>query len=339
MRKNVFLFIVLTIVPYVLCRIFSLFYDEIQIGQGDCSLEKHLLGKEILIEINGLYKSMDVEEYVCGVLPGTISSDYDEEVLKVQAILIRTNVLKEMEEKGTSDASDLSYQYLTVEDRIKLFGERNYDKYEARMERAVVDTAGKVLRSEGSLITAFYHEVSIGKTADAKEVLDQEVSYLKSVDSNQDVEAKHYMNMISYTWQELQDIMKSVNIKEGETAISQNDAESPSQTKEEVAEKEIRMEIKIEESTENGYVKKASVNGTPYTGEEMMELFQLTSTNYYVEEIDDGLRFICLGKGNGLGISQYGANRMALDGKQAEEIIHYYYSKVSLEDFRILHEK
>ena len=43
-------------------------------------------------------------------------------------------VRKEMEEKGTSDAADLSYEYLTVEERIALFGERNYERYEKRFE-------------------------------------------------------------------------------------------------------------------------------------------------------------------------------------------------------------
>lgn len=335
MRKNIFLLIVLTIVPYALCRIFSLLNEDIKIGQGGNSLENHLLDKEILIEINGLYKSMDVEEYVLGVLPGTISADYDAEVLKVQAILIRTNVLKEMEEKATSDASDLSYEYLTVEDRIEQFGERNYEKYQARMEKAVVDTAGKVLRKEGSLITAFYHEVSIGKTASAKEVLDQEISYLESVDSSQDVEAKNYMNIIPYTWQELQEKVAEMSKDKEKAETVEENVDSPAkEDTEEQSEEVVRTEIKIEESTENGYVKKVSVNGTICTGEEVMKQFQLTSTNYYVEEIEGGLRFICLGKGNGLGVSQYGANRMALSGKSAEEIIHYYYKKVSIEAFR-----
>ena len=61
-----------------------------------------------------------------------------------------------------------------------------------------------------------------------------------------------------------------------------------------------------------------------------MQKFSLASANFYVEEIDGGIRFVCLGKGSCLGVSQYGANRMALEGKKAEEIIKYYYKGVSL---------
>lgn len=354
MKKNIMLLLMLTVVPYALCVLFCLFSDEIRIGQGDNGIENHLLNKDILIEINGLYKSLDVEEYILGVLPGTIPADYDEEALKVQAILIRTNVLKEMEEKGTSDASDLSYDYLTVEERIALFGERNYEKNEQRFENAVVETAGKVLRQEGSLIMALYHEVSIGKTMSGKEILGEDIAYLQSVESSQDVEAKHYMNIANYTWEELQNIAKTMKGETAETtalegtgeqAVIQDKSVSGEETagndtaKEEredgkVSDKEVvKTEIKVEESTENGYVTKVSVDGTMYTGEEFAEGFALASTNFYVEEIEGGLRFVCLGKGSGLGVSQYGANRMALNGKKVEEIIRYYYNEVSIESF------
>lgn len=311
--KKIFLFVLtMAVVPVFLAFIASLFSDKVRLNQGGYSVASHPLGKEILIETNGLYKSMDVEEYVLGILPGTISADYDMETLKVQAILIRTNVLKEMQENNTSDATDLSYQYLTVEDRIALFGDKNYEKYESRFERAVVDTAGKVIRQEESLILALYHEVSIGKTASAEEVLGEDISYLQSVDSSLDVEAKNYMNLVVYTWDELGTLIG---------AATQN--------------AEGQMPISVEESTENGFVKSLSINGVSYTGEEAMHIFSLTSMNFYVEEIEGGVRFVCLGKGNCLGVSQYGANRMALDGKKAEEIIKYYYKDVSLTDFAI----
>lgn len=317
--KKIFLFLLVMIAaPVFLTFGASLFSDKVRLNQGGYSVESRPLGKEILIETNGLYKSMDVEEYVLGILPGTISADYDLEAIKVQAILIRTNVLKEMQEKNTSDAADLSYQYLTVEDRITLFGDKNYEKYESRFERAVVDTAGLVIKQEDSLILALYHEVSIGKTASAAEVLGENISYLQSVDSSRDVEAKNYMNLVAYTWEELKGLISA--------SMQGADGQEQADTK---------ISIVIEESTENGFVKRLSVNGTSYTGEEAMQIFSLTSMNFYVEEIEDGIRFVCLGKGNCLGMSQYGANRMALDGKKAEEIIKYYYKDVSLTDFTI----
>ncbi len=308
MKKIILTMFGMLLIPVGLAVLFSLFSDQIRIGTGGMNIKNHLLGKEILIEMSGLYQSMDVEEYVLGVLPGTIPADYDPEALKVQAVLIRTNILKEMQEKNTEDAADLSYQYLTVEERIAMWGERNYDNYEKRMEAAVVETAGMVIEQEGNLITAFYHEVSIGKTASAAEVLENDISYLQSVESNQDVEAKHYMNIIPYTWEEITE-------KQGDQNTETNVSEHAAQ---------------VDESTENGFVKSFSVDGISYTGEEAMQIFQLSSTNFYVEMVEGGFRFICLGKGNCLGVSQYGANAMAQNGSSMEEIISYYYQGVSL---------
>lgn len=284
----------------------SRFFDGMVIGNGSDAIEKHYMGKNILIEINGLYKSIDVEEYVLGILPGTISPDYNEEALKTQAILIRTNVLKEMLEKNTSDAADLSYQYLTVEDRKEMLGELHYEKNLRRFERAVAQTAGQVIVQADSLIMALYHEVSIGMTASAGEILDEDISYLQSVNSSQDVEAMHYMNIVTYSWAELTEKM----------GISE------------------KADIAVTESTENGFVKQLTVEGSTMTGEEAMQRFGLSSTNFYVEEMADGIRFICLGKGNCLGVSLYGANYLAEQGKRCEEIIKYYYKDVSVVKYK-----
>lgn len=327
LKKMISLLIAMAAIPYVLVFLFSLFSEEIQIGKGNHSLKNKYMRKEILIETGGLYRSIDVEEYVVGVLAGTIPADYDSETLKVQAILIRTNILKEMQEKNTTDAADLSYQYLTVEERIMLWGERNYELYEKRFEAAVAYTAGKVIKQENSLIMALYHEVSIGKTASAKEILGEDISYLQSVESNRDVEAKHYMNMVNFTWKEFAEKMNETGEKTNEKADEKEQATEEKTTL-------GKASVQIEESSENGFVKKVSVDGTVFSGEELMKKLGLTSVNFYVEEVEDGLRFVCLGKGSCLGLSQYGANCMALDGKKTDEIIKYYYKNVSITDYK-----
>jgi stage II sporulation protein D len=297
-------------VPWGIVLTAGIFFDELQVGGGNNSLESQYMGKTIQIELQGLNKNIDIEEYVAGVLPGIISIDYNQEALKTQAVLVRTNVLKEMTEKNTSDAEDLSYHYMSVEERITLFGDRNYEKNERKIRQAVADTAGLVIEQEDSLIMALYHEVSIGKTASAEEVLGENVDYLQSVDSSQDVEAKHYMNMVVYTWEEVAERI-------GETTENQ----------------ENKVEIAVVESTENGFVQQVSVEGNVMSGEEAMELFDLSSNNFYVEEVDGGVRFICLGKGNCLGVSQYGANCLANQGKSYEEIIHHYFQNVTIEKY------
>ena len=310
--------------PYVCCVLAHFIDEDVFIGRDGYNLDDHRMGRDILLEINGLYKSVDVEEYVVGVMAGVIPADYNMEALKTQAVLIRTNVLKEMEEKNTKDAADISYDYLTKEDRKMLWGRVNNDKYERRIQKAVCSTAGKVIRKENSLIMALYHEVSIGKTADAKEVLDEDISYLKSVDSSQDVEAKNYMNIYTYSWQELSNKLNN--------AVQEEPIDKDISSEESNADLTgDKIEISIEESTENGFVKKVSVNGIIYMGQEIADMLELPSINYYVETLEDGVRFVCLGKGSCLGVSQYGANCMADEGKTMKDIIEYYYKDVSIE--------
>lgn len=376
MKKNIILFVSLFAIPCLLTFMFSIFSDEIQIGKGGNSIEDHFLGKKVLIEINGLYKSIDVEEYVLGILPGTIPIDYDEETLKVQATLIRTNVLKEMQEKNTEDVADLSYKYMSVEDRIAMWGDYNYEKNERKIEKAVSESAGEVIKNEGSLIMALYHEVSIGKTASSKEVMGEDISYLQSVDSSHDVEAKHYMNIISYTWEEISQLnsgsassvattqqptsettnseaastemvnsetisTETVNTESTQTEITSTESTNTEETStvQDTTEKINKPEAKnaraiVSKSTENGFVEELTIDGIIYTGQEAMERFKLSSTNFYVEEMDGGVRFVCLGKGSCLGLSQYGANCMAINGKNMEEIIKYYYKGVSIADYK-----
>ncbi len=333
MKKIFILISAILIIPWACVLFAGLVSEEIAIGKGDNSIEHHHLGKSVLMELNGLYKSMDVEEYILGVLPGIISADYEESALEAQAVLIRTNLLKEMEEKGSADAKDLSYSYLTEEERRALFGERNYERYEKIYAKAVTNTAGKVLRQEGSLIMALYHEVSIGKTVSAKEVLGEDISYLQSVESGKDVEAKQYMNIVNYSWSELQEFEKDLGAQEEEGDLSLERETEANKIQGKESETSSSMDIAITESTENGFVKQISINGVTYTGDEVMERYGLSSTNFYVEEIDGGVRFVCLGKGNCMGLSQYGANRMALEGAKMEEIIQHYYGEVSIESY------
>lgn len=363
--KNILLFVLaMVLIPPVTTLVFGLFSARVHMGGGDGFSGNRRMGKEILVEQSGLYKSMDVEEFVAGVLPGTIPADYERETLKLQAVLVRTNVLKEMQEKNTSDAADLSYHYLTVEERKELWGERNFAKYEKWMEEAVAQTAGQVLKQGGELITACYHEVSVGQTASAQEILGTDISYLQSVDSSRDVEAKHYMNLVTYSWEELRGRLRraegdGTEDKEADAAEETDGTDAgggagAAGTADGAAAgmgtaaagtgtgaaagtppagQAAPVSIQIEESTEHGYVKRISIDGNTYSGEEAMELLGLCSTNFYVEETGDGIRLICLGKGSGLGVSQFGANCMAKDGKKLQEILDHYYQGVCLAEF------
>lgn len=300
MRK-IFIFIMsFVFLPYIFVWISSFFCEDITVGKRKSPFQQCYMGKNIMLERQGLQKSIDVEEYVLGVLPGVIPSDYCEQAIMCQAVVVRTNVLKEMEEKKTENGNDLSYHYLSEKERKELFGSVNYGKVERMYEKAVEQTAGKVLVWENELIMGVYHEVSVGSTLSAKEVTGEDIPYLQSVNSTQDVEAHDYMQTIEYSWEEMEQMLGRANIEK--TGVS------------------------ISEKTEHGVVKEVMVGEKKYSGEEFAAYMGISAIIYDIEAIDGGLRFVGIGKGNGMGMSQYGANYMARNGELYEDILHYYYS-------------
>ena len=75
----------------------------------------------------------------------------------------------------------------------------------------------------------------------------------------------------------------------------------------------------------SGYVKKISISGTDYTGEELRSILSLRSGNFTVEHKDGIYKFTCQGYGHGVGMSQYGADAMAKSGSSCGEILLHYY--------------
>lgn len=50
-----------------------------------------------------------------------------------------------------------------------------------------------------------------------------------------------------------------------------------------------------------------------------------------MEQVEKGIRITTKGLGHGVGMSQYGAERMAESGKPYDEILQYYFKNVTIE--------
>ena len=82
--------------------------------------------------------------------------------------------------------------------------------------------------------------------------------------------------------------------------------------------------------TEGGAVKEISIENSIFTGTEIRSLFDLRSANFTVKTTDTDVIFKTAGYGHGVGMSQYGANSMAKNGKKYTEILTHYYSNVQI---------
>jgi len=51
-----------------------------------------------------------------------------------------------------------------------------------------------------------------------------------------------------------------------------------------------------------------------------------------LEEAEEGIRIECKGIGHGFGFSQYGANAMAQEKMDYEDLLKYYFHNITIED-------
>ncbi|MBE5956935.1 MAG: SpoIID/LytB domain-containing protein [Lachnospiraceae bacterium] len=266
----------------------------------------------IMIELENGNK-VDMEEFLLYMLAGQIRLDAHTEALKAQCVIARTNLLRELAGEKEKKAKELNVAYLSPEKLENSLGGLKKEEILKKLKRVINHTYPYVLTYEEEYIEALYHHVSTGTTVSAEEIYGQGRPYLIAVDSSQDVEAEEYMTLSFWTGRELLAKLQGIGIGKEYTTDT------------------IFSALKIAEKTKNGYVKKVAVGTEEITGEEWKSLFGLNSTHFFLEEQDGMLRMIVLGKGHGIGLSQYGAERMAEEGAGWKEILLKYYPGVRIE--------
>ena len=77
--------------------------------------------------------------------------------------------------------------------------------------------------------------------------------------------------------------------------------------------------------TESGFVKEIKYDGETVRGTRIAELLGLPCADFTVEFSSGTYTVTCLGKGHGVGMSQYGAGQLAETGSTYAEILSFYY--------------
>ena len=90
--------------------------------------------------------------------------------------------------------------------------------------------------------------------------------------------------------------------------------------------------IKVKEYTQGNRIKTIKVGNLELSGVEMRNLFKLKSANFKISVEKDNIKFDVIGYGHGVGMSQTGADSLAKQGKNYEEIIKHFYTGVEIKD-------
>lgn len=283
--------------------------------QEETAATVHDSARQLKVLIGGELTEMDMETYLRGVVRAEMPASFEEEALKAQAVAARTYTLYKIEGGGSAnhpeaDACDdvnCCKAYKSQEDAAAAWG-MSAALYEEKIRRAVAETDGEVVLYEGHPVLAVFHSSSAGATRNVEDVWQQALPYLRSVASPEGADAvPNYYSKAAFTLTEFKEIF----IAQYPTA---NLSGTPS-----------NWFSNIHQNV-NGAVESLQVGGITVTGGEMRSLLGLRSANFTISFTDDTVEFSVTGYGHGVGMSQYGANVLAQEGKTYVEILTYYYT-------------
>lgn len=283
--------------------------NESQSAQVDISMGDSPFSVAVMRASSDKVENVPVETYVARVVASEMPGEFEPEALKAQALTARTFIVNHMVSQDKSDKSDVTD---TVSDQVYHSKQELRDlldgDFEWKMEKikkAVKATKGKILTYEGSPITASFFSTSNGYTENSEDYWENKVPYLRSVKSPWDKGSPKFLDQEVFT------------IAKVEEALGVQLPDSG----------DIKMEIT---RTEGKRVDKLKIADEKFSGRTVRENLELQSSDFTIEQKNDHLIFTTQGFGHGIGMSQYGANGMAKQGKSYKEIVKHYYQGVEI---------
>ena len=267
----------------------------------------------------GDIEELPIDEYLYGVVSSEMPVSYNIDALKAQAVVARTYTIYQItHSNGKHVDADICDNYaccqawISKEDRLDKWNNDEAEDNWKKIVEAVDSTQGKIITYNGEAIDAFFHSNSGGITEIASNVWGgQNFPYLKSVETAGEDDYSEYNSEVELSKEELINKIKEKH-KEIEIDFDKDDS------------------IKILELTESGRVKTIKLGNIQIAGTELRTLLGLKSTNFNFEIKDNSVIFFVKGYGHGVGMSQTGANSLAKQGKNFEEIIKHFYCDVEI---------
>ena len=266
---------------------------------------------------DGEVLTLPMDKYLWRVVAAEMPASFEPEALKAQAVAARTYTVSKMERTSEKhpDAdvcTDIAccQAYITPEESAANWGD-SAQTYTEKIAAAVAATDGLAALYQGRPIQAVFFSSAAGRTVDAVEVWGNAVPYLTGVDSPEGEEVPNYHTTVT------------VPAEEFRTKLL---AEFPQ------ADLSGEPSGWFANTVQNsaGGVDSVEVGGVAVTGAALRTLFDLRSISFTVAADAQGVTFSVTGYGHGVGMSQYGANALAKEGKTCDEILKWYYTGIDV---------
>lgn len=261
--------------------------------------------------------TLSMEEYLWRVTAAEMPASFELAALQAQAVAARTYTLyKQSITVAAHPDADVCTDitcckaYITPEDAAANWGDQA-ETYTQKIRDAVTSTDGVAIYYEGKPIQAVFHSSSAGQTKDAAEVWGSSVPYLVPVDTPEGEGVPNYYSQV---------VVPAAQFRE--TVLSAYPGAN--------LEGDPTKWIGEQTSTASGGVDTVTIGGVPIKATALRALFSLRSATFTITPSAEEVTFFVTGYGHGVGMSQYGANELAKEGKSYEEILQWYYTGVTL---------
>ena len=276
---------------------------------------------QLLHQDTGKTEELELDTYLYGVVSAEMPASFEEEALKAQAVVARTYTLYKIVnndgkhgEADICDDSTCCQAWISKENRFARWEENEQEENWKKIVNAVNSTQGKIITYQGKPINAFFHSNSGGKTEAPIEVWGGSgYPYLQSVSTAGEDAYSQYSSEAEFTEEEFVEKIKEVH------------------SNFEINWKEDNC-IEVTEYTEGNRVKTIKIGNLELSGVEVRTIFGLRSANFKVTREGGKVKFEVTGYGHGVGMSQTGADSLAKEGKNYEDIIHHFYTDVEITD-------
>ena len=248
-----------------------------------------------------------IEEYVAGTLGREVYPSWAKEMLKAQAVVTRTYALYHAESRS-GEIWDVA-----GDTRSQVYG--GLDAEVPPVVAATASTRGQWLGWKNRPILAAFHSASGGRTASAEEVWGGSLPYLVSVevDNEEDSPDTYWRTTVSGT--RMSRALAPFGVRVGPV-----------------------REVRVIRRSPSGRARTVLVRGS--RGEttigarvlrEAMGAGVIRSTLFETRPTPEGVLIVGSGHGHGVGMSQWGAQAMALGGADYREILEAFYPGTRLE--------
>jgi len=270
---------------------------------------------------SGNILEVPVRDYVIGAVCAEMPASFCDEALKAQAVAAHTYAERQRlrernapsaELRGADFSNDTSrYQGYFTDEQIKQYLGGRAEESLAKITAAVDKVLPYIITYEDAPIIAAFHSMSPGFTESAENAWGSPVDYLVEVDSRTDMTAPRFREEKRFSREELRNALEAAfsGIELGENTEDW---------------------LKVLTVSDSDTVLTAAAGNLTVTGNEIREALSLRSAAFEVRYAGGEVIVTTKGYGHGVGMSQYGANAMAEEGKSWRDIISHYYPGCSV---------